>query len=244
MVRNPANTNIKLRNHASVRDAPGQDYEGILIAVTGSLQFDIVRDTTSPEFAAAMAIYLGAFPAAERHPVETIRQRVADGRSQLHIARSADQVAFMALLWPLADTDFILLDYLATAPRFRGGGIATRFMEDMRARMTTQGKNLVMEVEDPASGDNSEERRRRFELYRHMGARRLEGVQYLLPPLQGSKPTDMILMLFPGLPRNVLGGDQVRHLITRIYAELYGRGADDPLLERPLAQIQPRIELV
>lgn len=227
-----------------MRRVPGQAYEGNPIAVTAPPQFDIVRDTTSPEFAAAMAIYLEAFPAAERHPVETIRQRVAAGRSELHIARSADQVAFMALLWPLAGTDFILLDYLATAPRFRGSGIATRFMEHMRARVTLQEKNLVMEVEDPASGDNREERRRRFELYRHLGARALEGVQYLLPPLQGGKPTDMILMLFPGPPQNVIGGDLVRQLITRIYAELYGRGADDALLKRSLAQIQTQIELV
>lgn len=212
--------------------------------MTDSLQFDIVTDTASRDFAAAMAIYLEAFPATERHPIETVRQRVADSRSQLHVARSDGQVAFMALLWPFAGTDFILLDYLATDPAFRGRGIATRFMENMRTRMEAQATNLVMEVEDPAHGDNPEERRRRFELYRHLGARRLEGIHYLLPPLHGSEPTDMILMLFPGRPEGFIRGEIVRHLITRIYAELYGRGEDDPLLDGSLAHIQPCIRLV
>jgi len=212
--------------------------------VTDTLHFDIIADTASPDFAAAMAIYLEAFPAAERQPVETVRQRVADGRSQLHIARSAGRVAFMALLWPFVGTDFILLDYLATEPAFRGRGIATRFMANMRTRLEAQGTNLVMEVEDPAHGDNPEERRRRLELYRHLGARQLEGIHYLLPPLHGSKPTDMILMLFPGCPEGFIRGELVRRLIIRLYAELYGRGEDDPLLDSSLAHIHPRIKLV
>lgn len=212
--------------------------------MTTPANFEIVTATDSPDFAAALAIYVAAFPAAERHPVDTVRQRVADGRSQLQIARCDGRVAFMALLWPFIGTPFILLDYLATAPEFRGRGIASAFMEKMRAQCAASGANLVMEVENPDDGDNAEQRRRRLKFYRHLGARQLEDVHYMLPPLHGNHATQMLLMLFPGCAEGFIRGEIARQLIIRLYAELYGRGQDDPLLNGVLTHLQPRINLI
>ena len=211
--------------------------------VTPPLQFIRITDADSPDFTAAMAIYLAAFPAAERHPVDKIRQRVAAGQSHLLVGRQAGDIVFMALLWPLSATDFILLDYMATDAGHRGQGLATAFMAEMRARLLAEGRYLVMEVEDPTRGENTDERRRRIGLYRHLGARQLDGIRYLLPPLQGQNPTDMILMLFPEYPGGSMDGAQVEQLIRKIYQELYGRGGDDPLLIHSVGNIQARITL-
>lgn len=208
-----------------------------------SIEFQAIT-ASDPDFDAAMAIYLASFPAVERHPVERIRARVAAGRSLLHVGHSDGRVVFMALLWPIEATMFTLLDYLATHTDFRGRGIASQFMVRMRAQMDSASTYLVMEVEDPAHGDNRRERQQRYDLYRHLGARQLQGIHYLLPPLQGGEPTDMILMLFPEGRDGYLRGDIVKLLITKIYAELYGRTDDDPLLSRSLQNIQSEVQLI
>jgi len=208
------------------------------------MEFRNVSRAEGKEFKEAMELYLAAFPASERHPVEVIAERVNRGLSRLYVGAAAGEVVFLALLWPLKNTDFILLDYIATKDTYRGKGIASAFLEEMRAKLEGTKKYLVLEVESPGAEGGRAEREKRISFYRRHGARQLKGVRYALPPLHGDTPTEMIFMLFPGHPDGRMDGTTVKKLIVQIYQELYGRGADDPLLLSFIGDVGGEVELV
>lgn len=208
------------------------------------MDFREINKTDSSEFDEAMAIYVQAFPANERHPVSTIGDRVRQGLNRLYIGTTNDEIAFLALLWPLQKTDFILLDYIATKDQHRGKGIASAFLGKLRTELMSAKKHLILEVEDPNFGDDIQERKKRVSFYRRHGAKELEGVRYLLPPLDGSTPTEMILMLFPEYEGEHISSTTVKNVITQIYLELYGRPEDDALLGTFVHDIENHIKLI
>lgn len=79
--------------------------------------------------------------------------------------------------------------------------------------------------------------------YKANGARELKGVLYMLPPLTGTVPTEMILMTLSQNMEDELQGDSVRKIIVQIYWELYGRKSDDPLLNSFIDNVPPKVAL-
>ena len=208
------------------------------------MEFTEINKTDSHEFAEAMKIYEEAFPANERHAVNVIGERVSKGLSTLYTGSSDNEIAFIALLWPLKETDFILLDYIATKDAHRGKGIASAFLEKLRTDLLNSAKHLILEVERPEVGDNSGEKEKRVMFYKRRGAKVMDGVRYLLPPLAGGEPTEMILMLFPESKNESISSTVVKNLITQMYRELYGRPEDDALLGTFVHDVGNPIKLI
>lgn len=205
------------------------------------MEFQEVKSTDSKDFHDAMEIYTEAFPASERHSIPVISQRVRDGLSKLYVGSSNGEISFLALLWPLKGTEFILLDYIATKATHRGKGIASDFLVAQKGKLRDTKQYLILEVEDPKLGD---EQKKRVSFYRRHGAKELEGVRYLLPPLDGVIPTEMILMIFPDYKSEEINGAVVKNVIVQIYRELYERREDDTLLGTFVHDIGDRIKLV
>lgn len=197
--------------------------------------FSRVLEVDSSDCAQALAIYEQAFPPHERQPREVLQNRIVTGQNQLFVGMEAD-VVFIALLYPLPGTAFTLLDYLATAPDARGQGWASAFLAETFADFRARERYLLLEVEDPDFGSNREERARRCAFYRKNGALEFSGVRYLLPPLQGNEPTEMRIMISPNYPAEMMDGALFRDIVVQLYHELYGRTADDPLLQSFLSQ--------
>jgi len=207
------------------------------------IHFEEIHDSANKDFGEALKIYANAFPPSERHPDEIIRKRVNQGFNKLLVGRIQDEVVFMALLWPLENTDFILLDYMATKDTHQSQGIGSAFIKQMRDVLLHNNKRFVMEVENVEHGDNPEQREKRLDFYTRNGAKALKGVRYILPPLQGSTPTEMILMVFPAHNAETIDADAVRKVIIQIYRELYGRDANDALLTSFIHSIKGPIQL-
>src|ERR1041384_3755060 len=194
------------------------------------MEFKELNQIDSREFREAMEIYTEAFPANERHSEPVIAERVRNGLSKLYVTSSDDEITFLAMLWPLKTTEFILLDYMATKARHRAKGIASAFMTELGKNLRNAKKYLIIEVEDPKFGDRQKEKEKRVTFYKRHGAKVLEGVRYLLPPLDGSTPTEMILMVFPDHSGKEIDGAVIKSVILQIYRELYDRQEDDALL--------------
>lgn len=208
------------------------------------MTFTEIPDIESKDFDLAMNIYADAFPLNERQPISTVRERVGQGMNQLYAGRIDEEIVFMALLWPLKNTDFILLDYMATSSAHRGKNIGSHFLQSMRPVLEANKKHFILEVENPEFGDNKEDRLRRIDFYKKNGAKELRGVRYILPALDGSVPTEMRLMIFPEYNDGTIDASLVEQLITRIYKELYNRDAKDMLPEHAVFDPGTRIELI
>ena len=66
----------------------------------------------------------------------------------------------------------------------------------------------------------------------------------MLPPLDGSTPTEMILMIFPEYGDEKISGALVKNLIIQMYQELYNRHRDDALLGTFVNHIGDTIKLI
>ncbi len=208
-----------------------------------SIQFQQLLDSSLPAVDAAIALYKQSFPANERHPSRTIRDRIDTQQSLLYVGLAEQTVVFLSLLWPLHNTEFILLDYLATDPNYRGQGIASLFLNQLCDRLQASQQRLLLEVEHPALGKNSTERAKRVQFYQKLGAKVLDSVPYQLPPLDGSQATEMLLMILPAQSGEQLQGSQVRSLIQQLYRDLYHRDETDPLLKQCLSAVPDPVTL-
>jgi GNAT superfamily N-acetyltransferase len=209
-------------------------------------KFSQVKDTNTNQFTQAIDIYTQSIPATGRQPVDTIKERINSGKEYLYVGVKDDQVSMMALIYPLADTQFVLLDYLAVKDEHRKHGIGSEFLKKITEITGLKNKLFLCEVDDPKIGSEQEQetRQRRVYFYRKNGAKILKHVHYVLPPLQGNTPTDMILLVISKNDRMVwIAGDAVKEAIVQIYRELYGRDETDPLLSPVMASIQPQVTL-
>ncbi|MCX6776842.1 MAG: GNAT family N-acetyltransferase [Candidatus Micrarchaeota archaeon] len=210
------------------------------------VEFVEIKDVNHSDFKEAMRIYSESFPPNERHPVDTIKQRLKDERSQLYVGKLGHKAVFMSLLYPLKNTNFILFDYMATDRHYQNQGVGAEFVKTL---IKSLGKNkpnkyLILEVENPNYGDNKEQRRRRLNFYKKLGAKEMKGVRYILPALSGEdSPTEMIILILPNYNNGKIDGGSVKKLIYQIYKELYNRDKNDGLLNLFINDIKDTVEL-
>ena len=206
------------------------------------VKFLEIKDITHKDFRRAIKIYKNSFPSNEKQSVFKIKKRIKENYYHLFIGYLEDKVVFMALLYPLKNTDFILLDYMATDKDFRNKKIAGIFIKHILNKIPE--KYFLLEVEDPRYGTNKEEREKRLNFYKKLGAKEMKDVRYILPPLSGSTPTQMILMVLPEYDEEKISGGLVKKLIIQIYKELYNRSVNDEFLNSFINSIKNPVELV
>jgi hypothetical protein len=209
-------------------------------------KFSEVKDTNTVQFTQAATIYTESIPASERQVLDTIKERITSGKEKLYVGEKDGEVSLMALLYPLEDTQFVLLDYLAVKEAHRKHGVGSEFLKNIYKITGYRDKLFLCEVDDPKTGtaQEHETRQRRVYFYRKNGAKILRHVRYVLPPLQGDASTDIILLVISSNNRLLwLAGDAIKEAVVQIYSELYGRGESDPLLAPILESIQPQVTL-
>ncbi|MBP0001891.1 MAG: GNAT family N-acetyltransferase [Cyanobacteria bacterium SID2] len=207
-----------------------------------SIQFSQLDDINSEDCSIALDIYEEAFPPEERVRRDKVIDRIAKGVYELWIGKDGDRVVFMTILYNLQQSDLVLLGYIATDAAYRNLGIGSTFLQDVLNHLKPLDRYLLIEMEHPDNDDGMA--RRRLEFYRRIGAKLLENVRYILPPLSGDRPTEMLLAIAPGYRTETLDRLRVRHLLTQLYVEAYDRSIEDPLLHLCLSSVPETVRLV
>lgn len=185
------------------------------------IEYHQIKDINSEYFSQSIKIYDLSFPDNEKLSIKVLEENIEKDKLQLFIGCLNSKVILMTILCPLLETNFILLGYVATLENYRSKGIGKEFMEYLAIELKKQGKFLLLEVENPAIGDNQEMKQRRVNFYQRLEAKTMENVRYLLPKLSEENAPEMILMLYPSYPENWISGDLVKHLIVSIYEHFY-----------------------
>ena len=214
------------------------------IRLSPLVKFCDVKDVASEEFKEAMRIYIDTFPENVRRPISSIETAVKGDKSRLIIGRINDNIVSMALLCPLQGTSFVLGDYLAIKEEYRSKGIGEHFIKNIFSIIDDiQFEYLLGEVESPyLEEDKSKVRRVNF--FKRLGMKELKDVRYILPPFQGTSPTEMILMVFSKTEESRLLGSELRNIIIRIFSEIYDRDEEDEILALNLKGIPDLIRLI
>lgn len=194
------------------------------------IEFQQIQNIDHPDFEVAIALYEQTFPAYERVPVAWIQESILAKKAQLWVGYYQQELALMSILYTLPSKDFILLVYLATVPHLRNIKIGSQFLNYIIDFVKNQSKTLVLEVEHPDFGEDRELKQRRVGFYQRLGAKKLQNILYILPALDGTKTTEMLLMVIP-YEHNLekLNQTIVKQLIQELYQVVYRRPTNDPI---------------
>lgn len=210
------------------------------------IQFINHNNVDSEWFYQTMKIYIDSFPSNERHPIDTIKHRIKSEKSELYIGILNQKVICFALLWEFKNLDFILLDYFAVDIKYRRNQIGTQLFNFLKDIVKQRNKHLIIEAEHPNYGENQSERAKRINFYLNNGAFILKDVQYILPSLDGTIPTKMILMAISVNEGFCFEKEQISKLLTHLYVDVYGKNERNEtlikLIERLPNQINPTNE--
>jgi GNAT superfamily N-acetyltransferase len=191
-------------------------------------------------------LYEGAFPAAEREPVERLSALLAEGKLLYHRTLN-EQGELMCFTFVSLAPDFSFLAYMATDPARRSGGIGSKHLQALVARLKEQfpqhiGMFFEIEATQPKAEILSDEelrnRKRRRAFYERAGARVLceDGV-YLTPHFgERNKEWEGELMAFEfgeGMCQRKL-----EFVISEIYRRFYQLPEDHPLVRKVLGYFQ------
>jgi ribosomal protein S18 acetylase RimI-like enzyme len=162
-----------------------------------------------PLLPAWLELYAAAFPPDERVPaeehLEVLRARAQGKPGSARLLAAVDEeddLVGMARYDLLEDLAAAYLMYLAVVPERRGQGIGGAFYRELLRRLAEEGRPLralVLEVERPdhaVPGEGRRDAERRIDFYRRLGARLLEGIEYL-QQVPGHAPVPMHLMVHP-----------------------------------------------
>ena len=185
------------------------------------------------------AIYCEAILKSEQRPEADFRALLERTDYRFVVARMDEQIVGLAVAWVPAQADFWLFEYAAVSPEVRGMQIGSHLL---KASMAIIGPQRVALIEvDADMGSQEQVRRQRF--YQRLGARRLRGLDYILPLDAFGTPPPMVMLALtpPGV-----GGVSVMVVedwLRRIYDEVYGKGLDDPRLAKMIDPLPDQIQL-
>ena len=208
-----------------------------------SITFIHLTDLTGHHAEEAFAIYRKSFPANERQKEEVVLERLNSGTEELFAGVKDDEVISMGLVFNLSNSGFVLLDYVAVSEHARGSGTGTLFMQYLVQCYNQTNRQMILEVEDPRDGKNVVERQRRVNFYRGLGAKCLQDVRYILPALDGTTSTIMILMVFTQGNVSTIPRSEVEKLLLDLYEQVYNKNADDPLVLDVIRRLPEIIKL-
>ncbi|HIH59900.1 MAG TPA: GNAT family N-acetyltransferase, partial [Ferroplasma sp.] len=110
---------------------------------------------TDNEFNDAIKIYEEAFPEGEKRPIEDIKRNIEENHEKMFIAMDNGVPVIFSMIWPVRDSDFLFLDYIAVRKDYRGRGIGSLFLQRIFDISENNDFNhMIFEVENPEEGDN------------------------------------------------------------------------------------------
>ena len=185
------------------------------------------------------AIYREAILKSEQRPEADFKALFERTDYRFVVARMDEQIVGVAVSWVPAQADFWLFEYAAVSPEVRGMQIGSHLL---KASMAITGLQRVALIEVDADM-GSDEQARRLRFYQRLGARRLRGLDYILPLDAFGTPPPMVMLALtpPGV-----GGVSVMIVedwLRRIYYEVYGKGLDDPRLAKMIDPLPDQIQL-
>jgi len=207
------------------------------------LSFHQILDIHDINFTDAINIYNESFPSNEKQPISIIKKRITEATSNLYVGILNDKVVCMALLWNFIDLEFVLLDYMAVGKEHRNNKYGTKLFEYMTNTINNCNKYMVIEVENYLFGNNKDLRKKRINFYIRNGAYVLNEIPYMLPSLDDTLPTEMILMISPKYEKDIIGYEKIEKLIKRLYLDLYGKTENDHLLVSILKNTPDKISI-
>ena len=177
------------------------------------------------------AIYKEALPPHEQKPRFMLDKMLENTNYYFYILTSPagkNQPIGMAIIYAPGELDYYLLEYIAIAAGYRGGGYGGKFFD---ALVEIFKGNMVVEIDSPYQhSDDTATRLKRREFYKSHGCVEVSGLKYILP-LKLKNIPEMLLMLHSDIYKHAIPKEKLRLWLHDIYEYAYGCSKNDERVE-------------
>jgi GNAT superfamily N-acetyltransferase len=200
-----------------------------------------IEDIDSSKGKKSLDIYKSYFPPNETRPVEKIVEMLRNDENYRLYGYPNDNddndIIGISLMYIFRSLGIGLLDYMAVISDYQRRGFGKKIFDDTFKKFESDmpnGIGLLMEIQREDMPDLQEQesviRKDRIRFYMRMGAKILDGVNYILPPIQpGFKAEEMYLMIKPVADIHYLPKESVIRYIEAIYSTIYQYPGNDLL---------------
>lgn len=193
-------------------------------------EFLEIKDPRSADFERFFQIYEEALPESERKSRKQVAEFVTREDYHVVVMKSGEEVLSFLIVFMSLNQDVGLLEYMATARQSRNQGLGAAMFK--KAAEIAGTRPLLVEVDSEREDSPDREMRiRRKNFYFRAGCQQIEGLDYLMPRVDGAKPPTMDLLYYwkeCGAPP---GQNLIRCWLKTVYAEVYQRPSNDPAIE-------------
>jgi ribosomal protein S18 acetylase RimI-like enzyme len=204
-----------------------------------------IQSADDPRFDMLLRIYAEALPASERKSADALRRMIA--RPEYFFLAAIEEAALVGFSIAIAfvDSDAALLEYLAVDAKRRGKGLGEMLFRATAGRSELRGRFLLCEVESEAANETDAAiRARRKNFYRRLGAKQIEGLSYIMPPVSSALPPAMDMLAIRNEMPGSIEKSHVRAWLNACYRQVYDVSEDDVRIDAMLGGLQEIIRLI
>ena len=207
------------------------------------IKFFNITDRESTEYLEAVEVYKAGTPEELQIKPEEIEKKIDSGNAVIILGKQNILPVFMALLWKLEGTNFYVNEIISIIPSAKHLPLGKIYMEVLKASEYLKTNSILFEVEDPDFGDRIE-RQKKLDFYFTHGLSLVDGVKTIVPSPIGEDYTNTLLCILSNSRFLKITQDEMKALITKLYADLYQQDPEEYLLKSILENVPETIRLL
>ena len=207
------------------------------------IKFFNITDRESVEYLDAIEVYKAGTADELQIKTKEIEKKMDSGNAVIILGKQNILPVFMALLWKLEGTNFYVNEIISIIPSAKNMPLGKIYMEVLKASEYLKNSHILFEVEDPDFGDRNE-RQKKLDFYFTHGLSLVDGVKTIVPSPISEDYTNTLLCILSHSRFLKITQDEMKALITKLYADLYQQKPEEYLLKSILENIPETIRLL
>ena len=206
------------------------------------INFYNISDRDNQEYYEAIEVYKAGTPEELQLKPEDLNKKMDSGNAIIILGKQNIMPAFMAMLWKLEGTDFIINEIISIIPSFKDVPFSKMYFDVLKHSEYYQSHHILFEVEDPDFGDKTE-RIQKLEHYFSHSFQLIQGVKTVVPSPIDESYENTLLMLLTQDRFHQFSKTKISQLLIKIYSDLYDTEKDTYLMKGLLEHIPETVEL-
>ncbi|OYT16299.1 MAG: hypothetical protein B7C24_08540 [Bacteroidetes bacterium 4572_77] len=206
------------------------------------IQFYNITDRQNQEYLEAIEVYKASTSENQQISPETIDEKMDSGNLVIILGKQNVMPVFVAMLWKLEGTSFMVNEVVAIIPSFQHLDFGKMYFDVLKHSDYYQNNHILFEAEDPDFG-NKEERKAKLDYYFLHGCQWVKGVKTVVPMPNSEEFVNTVLLLLTKDRFINISQEELSIMLKKLYKELYNTPEDAYLIKELLKEIPKIIEL-
>jgi hypothetical protein len=206
------------------------------------INFFNITDRQNQEYYEALEVYKAGTPQELQLKEDIFHEKMDSGKAVIIMGKQNIMPAFMAMLWQLEGTNFMVNEIISIIPSFKDVPLSKIYFDVLKNSEYYQKYNLLFEVEDPDFG-NKEQRLEKLNYFFSHGFQLLKGIKTIVPHPTGDSHENTLLLILTQNRFVAFSKKEIETMIKKLYKDLYHTEDDSYVLKEILKQLPSQIEI-